>query len=86
MEWDFRDLLIASQADLLAELADTHQNLAVLHEEIAHLRVGEKYKTNDASERIIAEGKRDAFIEKKFLLIRLLETVREREEREGRTS
>lgn len=78
MEWDFRSLLTADDRALLSELADTHQNLAVLHEEIAHLRVGEKYKTNDATERIIAEGKRDAFIEKKFLLIRLLETSRER--------
>lgn len=75
-EWDFALLVDAPRPDLLRELASTHTELANLHEEIAFNRVGEITNPSLKPARFELEGRRDALIEKKFLLLRLLDAVR----------
>lgn len=77
MNYDFRDLLDMDRAKLLETLADTHTVLANLHEEIAYTRATEITTASTPSvkaTRMHMEGQRDAMIEKKFLLIRLIES------------
>ncbi len=74
LHYDFSGLLDASIAQLLAELADCHSALANCHVRIAflkqeELRAGEK-KAGEA--RLEFEGLRDAYTEKKFLILTLL--------------
>jgi hypothetical protein len=73
VKWDFAILLTSDREGLLAELADTHAELANLHEEIAFNKTGEVENRSLKGPRMMLEGRRDALIEKKFLLIRLLD-------------
>jgi hypothetical protein len=76
IQFDFMPLLNLTCSALLVELADAHTNLANLHERIGFLRAEEARKVSYAKEeRMNLEGRRDAYIEKKFLIIRLLEYV-----------
>lgn len=59
--------------DLLKELAETHTELAHLHQEIAFNKVAEIDNKLLKSQRLQDEGLRDALVEKKFLIIRLLD-------------
>jgi hypothetical protein len=72
-EWDFGYLLTASTPELLTELTYTHSEIATLLESIAYNRTIEQGDPQIKSVRIIEEGRRDAFIEKKYLIIRLIE-------------
>jgi hypothetical protein len=71
--WDFGKLVDATPPELYRELAATHSELATLHEEIAFNRVSELTNPSLKATRITDEGHRDALIEKKFLIIRLLD-------------
>jgi hypothetical protein len=71
--WEFGKLVDADVEELLTELAFTHSELATLHEEIAFTRSSEKSHPELHAQRLIDEGRRDALIEKKFLIIRLLD-------------
>lgn len=76
--YDFSPLLDLSTAALLAELAGVHGELSRLHSEIALLRAAEANKdVTLRSQRINDEGHRDGLIEKKFLIVRLLDMRRE---------
>ena len=66
-------MLDYSERELLGELAATHAELAQLHEEIAFGRVTEFARPEMKPQRLSDEGHRDALIEKKFLIIRLLD-------------
>lgn len=71
--YDFLKLVPMSEGDLVMELAATHTHLAGLHIEIAFLRREEALKTAGAREqRFDAEAVRDAYIEKKWLIMELL--------------
>jgi hypothetical protein len=74
IDWKFDELRHLSKSSLLDELLDTHQNLANLHEKIGWLRAQELVGAGKG-ERLEAEGIRDAYVEKKFLLLRLLDNV-----------
>jgi len=74
--WDFALLVDADRPLLLKELADTHSQLANLHEEIAFTRVSEMDNPPLKGARYQLEGCRDALIEKKFLLLRLLDAAK----------
>ena len=76
VKWDFALLLDADVHTLLAELTDTHAELANIHEEIAFNKVGEVENRSLKGPRMLLEGRRDALVEKKFLLIRLLDARR----------
>ena len=71
--WDFSHLLVLSKTQLLAELAAVHGELATLFESIAYNKTIEQGDPQVKAVRILEEGKRDAFIEKKYLIIRILE-------------
>jgi hypothetical protein len=71
--WDFGKLVDATSQELYRELAMTHGELATLHEEIAFNRVSEMSSPMLKEQRLMDEGRRDALIEKKFLIIRLLD-------------
>jgi len=71
--WDFGKLVDASRDELLRELAETHAELATLHEEIAFNKVSEMTTPTLRAQRIEDEGHRDALIEKKWLITRLLD-------------
>lgn len=73
--WDFALLVDADRHTLLKELAATHTELANLHEEIAFNKVAEVENKALRSARLQLEGCRDALIEKKFLLLRLLDAL-----------
>jgi hypothetical protein len=73
--WDFALLVDAPRQDLLRELASAHTDLANLHEEIAFNKVAEVENRSLRAARIQLEGHRDALIEKKFLLLRLLDAT-----------
>lgn len=76
--YDFRYLLDLDTPGLLSELADVHAELATLHENIAFIRAEEAVKRVDQKpQRINDEGHRDALIEKKFLIVRLLDVRRD---------
>ena len=74
-EWDFALLVDAPRPDLLRELAAAHTDLANLHEEIAFNKVAEVDNKNLRLARLQLEGRRDALIEKKFLLLRLIDNA-----------
>lgn len=73
--YDFKPLLDLDVNGLLIELAIVHAELATLHEEIADCRVMERNDPNLKYQRINDEGHRDALIEKKFLIVRLLDNA-----------
>ncbi len=75
LHYDFTGLVEASTPHLLAELADCHSALANLHTRIAFLKQEEhRQGSRHAGEaRIEFEGLRDAYGEKKWLLVKLLE-------------
>lgn len=77
LEFDFHLLLNASRSDLLREYADAATQLANLHVRIGFLRAEEirSPKGYAKEERVDTEGKRDAYIEKKFLIVRLLDNA-----------
>lgn len=75
--WDFALLVDAPRPDLYRELAATHTELANIHEEIAYNRANETSNPLLKPARYELEGHRDALIEKKFLLIRLLDAATE---------
>lgn len=78
-KYSFQNLRRLPIASLLDELTDTFEALANLHEEIAYLRAGEKGQPDDwRQERIIKEGARDALIERKFLLARLIDQLNQK--------
>lgn len=78
LQFDFHQLLAQPPSKLLSELTDAHTQLANLHVRIGFLRAEEARKEVYAKEeRVELEGKRDAYVEKKFLIIRLLETPRD---------
>lgn len=71
--WDFGYLLTATKIELLKELASSHSEIATLMESIAYNRTIEQGDPQVKAVRILEEGRRDAYIEKKYLIIRLLE-------------
>lgn len=75
--WDFALLVDAPRSDLYRELAATHSELANIHEEIAFNKATEATDKTVRPARLQLEGRRDALIEKKFLLIRLLDAASE---------
>lgn len=74
IDWQFGELRYLDKNELLNELLDTHQNLANLHEKIGYLRSQELVGATK-SERYEAEGVRDAYVEKKYLLLRLIDNA-----------
>lgn len=77
--FDFAPLLDMNTQELLLEIAGVHGELARLHEEIALVRAAEANKDlTRRSQRINDEGHRDALIEKKFLIARLLDIRKNR--------
>jgi len=72
IDYDFKPLLDLDIDDLLSELAIVHGELANIHEEIAMTKVSEEPR-KPSGQRIQDEGHRDALIEKKFLILRLLD-------------
>lgn len=76
--YDYSYLIDLDSDELLRELATAHGELARLHEEIAFIRAAEAVKdVAQKPQRINDEGHRDALIEKKFLIVRLLDVRRE---------
>lgn len=73
--WDFALLIDAPRPDLYRELAATHTELANLHEEIAFNKVAEAENITLRVARIQLEGRRSALVEKKNLLLRLLDAA-----------
>lgn len=75
LHYDFSGLVEASTPHLLRELADCHSALANLHTRIAFLKQEEhRAGAKHAGEtRIEMEGLRDAYAEKKWLVVKLLE-------------
>jgi hypothetical protein len=71
--WEFGKLVDADVEELLTELAFTHSELATLHEEIAFTRSSEQSHPELKPQRYMDEGRRDALVEKKFLILRLLD-------------
>ena len=71
--WEFGKLVDADVEELLSELALTHAELATLHEEIAFTRSSEGSHPELKGQRLLDEGRRDALIEKKWLITRLLD-------------
>lgn len=71
--WEFGKLVEADVEELLTELALTHSELATLHEEIAFTRSSEAAHPELKPQRYMDEGRRDALIEKKWLITRLLD-------------
>lgn len=76
-EHDFRPLIDLSHSKLLDELAWVHTELANKIEEVAYLRADDLRAGNKSGspDRAIAEGQRDVLIEKKYLIIRLLDNA-----------
>lgn len=76
-EHDFRSLIDLSHSNLLDELAWVHTELANKIEEVAYLRADDLRAGNKSGspDRAIAEGQRDVLIEKKYLIIRLLDNA-----------
>lgn len=75
---DFTWLLNLPLTELLRELTIAHSELAQLHVRIGFLRAEEirnKGSLFEKAERVESEGSRDALIEKKFLLVRLIEGI-----------
>jgi len=71
----FGELLDLNSRELLADLADVMGNLATLHTEIAFLKAEEvRDKTVDKTERLMVEGDVAALEERKWFIIRVLET------------
>lgn len=77
LQFDFHNLLPMSRTELLYELTDAHTQLANLHLRVGFLRAEEirEPKGYAKQERYDTEGKRDAYIEKKFLIARLLDAL-----------
>jgi hypothetical protein len=71
--YDFMKLVALDTPSLLMELAATHGLLANLHGQVAFLRQEEERKTPGAkAQRLDMESVRDAYIEKKWLIMELL--------------
>jgi hypothetical protein len=66
-------MLDYGREELLRELASAHSELAELHEVIAFNKVSELTNPGLKAQRLNDEGHRDALIEKKFLIIRLMD-------------
>lgn len=76
---DWRGYISFGQVQLLYELAATTSFLADLHAQIGFLRAEEARGVMEGKpSRLQLEGDRDALIEKKFFLIRLLDLQREK--------
>jgi len=67
--YDFSDLLTCSRSELRTHLAKTIAELATMYEHVAFLRVTATIK----DEYYEAQGHRDALIEQKWLILRLME-------------
>lgn len=71
---DFSPLVSASLPHLLIELAETHSNIANLCLRIGFLRQEELRGVSHAKEtRLEYEACRDAYVEKKWLIVKILE-------------
>lgn len=78
-EYDLVGFLSAALPDLLWALAETHTGLAHAHVRIGFLRAEELRNVQHAKqERVQLEGERDALVEKKFLLLRLIDNKKGR--------
>lgn len=74
-EYEFKYLLELDRAALFVELADTHTRLANLHEEIAYSKSAEaRGDKTMVPVRIHDEGIRAAYDEKKWLIVRLIDS------------
>jgi hypothetical protein len=74
LHYDFGPLVSLPVPLLLAELAETHAAIANLIVQVGFLRQEELRSNAPAKEmRIGQEALRDAYIEKKWLLVKLLE-------------
>jgi mRNA-degrading endonuclease YafQ of YafQ-DinJ toxin-antitoxin module len=76
VHYDFSGLVRSSRDTLLLTLAETHSSLANLHIKIAFLRAEEDRdatQRHHKAQRHDMEGLRDAYIEKKWLIVKLLE-------------
>lgn len=70
--YNFSDLLYMGRSELRAELCQCVAELATFHEKVAFLRATESPKSGEAIE---AAGTRDALVEKKWLLLKLMDDV-----------
>lgn len=74
LQYDYGPLVYLPVSSLLVELAETHSNISNLIIRIGFLRQEELRGTQSAKEmRIEMEALRDAYIEKKWLLVKVLE-------------
>lgn len=74
VHFDFGDLLRSTKEGLLVSLAETHSSIANLTVRAAFLRAEELRKVPGAHEqRVEMEGLRDAYVEEKWLINKLLE-------------
>lgn len=73
MTYDWKPLVDAPVPELLHELAAVHSELANLHEEIAFNKVTELTNPAMKAQRLNDEGHREALIEKKWLITRLID-------------
>lgn len=74
LHYDYGNLVEASVKTLLVNLAETHSAISNLHIRIAFLRNEELRGQKSAKEQRNAyEGLLNAYIEKKWLLVKLLE-------------
>lgn len=75
LHYDFSGLVEASIPTLLRELAVCHSALANLHTRIAFLKQEEHREglKHAGEQRIEFEGLRDAYVERKWLIVKLLE-------------
>lgn len=69
--YDFSDLLTMGRSELREHLVQTVSELATMHEHVAFIRATSPHK----DEYIEAAGHRDALVEQKWLILRLLDLV-----------
>ncbi len=67
--YSFSDLLAMSRSELRVRLVKVIEQLATMHEHVAFIRA----TSTVASERYEYEGHRDALIEEKWLVMKLME-------------
>jgi hypothetical protein len=74
LHFDYGPLVTLSRPELLIELADTHSAISNLLVQAGFLRQEELRGNNSAKEvRIETEALKDAYIEKKWLITKVLE-------------
>jgi hypothetical protein len=67
--YDFSDLLTLGRSELRDHLAKTVAELCTMHEQVAFLRATSPHK----DEYLEAAGHRDALVEQKWLILKLMD-------------